>query len=403
MIDRGAAGSLGNHSGERAKLRAAVYSAIENDGVPSWTRRICDYFFTLAILLWLAEGVLRTVPTLGRDVLGTFGILEFAIGTIFVAEWLLRIWTAPDRYHAGAMSERKARLLYIASPMGWIDAGVPLVYFVGDRLFGQGGPVAEVCELLAVFKLTRYFPGLDLVFSVLRTEVRPLGAALAAMLTLLLLASSGMYYLEREAQPEMFASIPHAMWWGIVTIATVGYGDMAPVTLWGKLAAGVVLLIGIALFAVPAGILANGFAVELKKREFIVTWRLIAKLPLFADLDAAVIASIARLLQPRAMPKDSVIVRKGEPGHAMYFILNGQADVHVEPKKVRLGPGTYFGEIALLMDAPRSASIVAATDCELLELGSVEFQRVCTEYPQLKERVEREAAKRMSAISRADR
>ncbi len=193
------------------------------------------------------------------------------------------------------------------------------------------------------------------------------------------------------------------MWWGIVTIATVGYGDMAPVTLWGKLAAGVVLLVGIALFAVPAGILANGFAVELKKREFIVTWRLIAKLPLFADLDAAVIASIARLLQPRAMPKDSVIVRKGEPGLAMYFILKGQTEVHVEPQTVQLGPGTYFGEIALLMDVPRSATVVAATDCELLELGSAEFKRVCAEYPQLKDRVEREAAKRMSAVLQSGR
>jgi len=384
-------------------LRGAVYSAIENDGVPSWPRRACDLFFTSAILLWLAEGVLRTVPTLGRDVLGTFGILELSIGALFVVEWLLCIWTAPERYHAGAMSDVKARLIYLVSPLGLIDAGAPMVFFVGDRLFGLGGPIAEVCELLAVFKLTRYFPGLDLVFSVLRIEMRPLGAALAALLTLLLLASSGMYYLERHAQPELFASIPHSMWWGIVTIATVGYGDMAPITLWGKLWAGAVLLIGIALFAVPAGILANGFAVELKKREFIVTWRLIAKLPLFADLDAAVIASVARLLQPRAMPKDSIIVRKGEPGHAMYFVVSGQAEVHVEPQKVKLGPGTYFGEIALLMDVPRKATVVAATDCELLELGGVEFQRVCDEYPQLKARVEREAAARLSSNSSASR
>lgn len=384
-------------------MRGAVYSAIENDGVPSWPRRACDLLFTSAILLWLAEGILRTVPSLGRDVLGTFGMLEIAIGALFVVEWLLRIWTAPERYHAGAMSDAKARMFYLVSPLGLVDAGVPMVFFVGDRLFGLGGPVAEVCELLAVFKLTRYFPGLDLVFSVLRIEMRPLGAALAALLTLLLLASSGMYYLERDAQPELFASIPHSMWWGIVTIATVGYGDMAPVTLWGKLWAGAVLLIGIALFAVPAGILANGFAVELKKREFIVTWRLIAKLPLFADLDAAVIASVARLLQPRAMPKDSIIVRKGEPGHAMYFVVGGQAEVHVEPQKVKLGPGTYFGEIALLMDVPRKATVVAATDCELLELGSAEFQRVCDEYPQLKARVAREAAARLSSNSSAKR
>jgi voltage-gated potassium channel len=376
-------------------LRSSVYSTIENDGVPSLRRTVCNAAFTLVVLLWLAEGVLRTVPTIGRDFMGTFGRLELTIAALFLFEWGVRVWTAPERYHAGAMSDTKARISYIVSPMGVIDLGVPVVHFVGDRLFGLGGPVVELAELLAVFKLTRYFPGLDLVFSVLRTEVRPLGAALAAMLTLLLLASSAMYYLEREAQPEMFASIPHAMWWGIVTIATVGYGDMAPVTPWGKVTAGGVLLVGIALFAVPAGILANGFATELKKREFIVTWRLIAKLPIFADLDAAVIASIARLLQPRAMPKDSVIVRKGEPGHAMYFILTGQAEVHVEPQTVKLGPGTYFGEIALLMDVPRKASVVAATDCELLELGATEFQRVCAEYPQLKERVEKEAASRL--------
>jgi voltage-gated potassium channel len=177
---------------------------------------------------------------------------------------------------------------------------------------------------------------------------------------------------------------------------------MAPVTVWGKLAAGVVLLIGIALFAVPAGILANGFAVELKKREFIVTWRLIAKLPLFADLDAAIIASVARLLQPRSMPKDSVIIRRGEPGHSMYFILKGEAEVHLEPANVRLGPGSYFGEIALLADAPRGATVVASRDCDLLELGVSDFRRVCLEYPQLKARVESEAAARRGTASRPE-
>lgn len=376
-------------------MRSSVYSTIENDGVPSLRRSVANAFFTLIISAWLAEGILRTLPSSGREFATIFSEIEQAIAALFVADWLLRVWTAPERFHAGAMSEFRARLGYVFSPLGLVDLGVPAAFFIGKSLAGPHSPTIELVELCAVFKLTRYFPGLDLVFAVLRTEIRPLGAALAAMLTLLLLASSAMYYLERDAQPEMFASIPHAMWWGIVTIATVGYGDMAPVTPLGKLTAGGVLLVGIALFAVPAGILANGFATELKKREFIVTWRLIAKLPIFADLDAAVIASIARLLQPRAMPKDSVIVRKGEPGHAMYFILNGQAEVHIEPQTVVLGAGSYFGEIALLMDVPRGATVVATTDCELLELGATEFRRVCIEYPQLKDRVEREAAARL--------
>lgn len=375
-------------------LRAKFHSALENDGIPSRIRRGCDFLFALAIFAWLAEGIFRTVPTLGRDALGTFGLLELGIASLFAAEWLLRVWVAPEHYHAGAMTDFQARRLYLLSPLGLLDCAIPFVYFIGDRVLGLGGALIEIIELLTVFKLTRYFPGLDLVFSVLRTEVRPLGAALAAMLTLLLLASSAMYYLERAAQPEAFVSIPHAMWWGIVTIATVGYGDMAPVTGPGKVVTGIVMLIGIALFALPAGILANGFAVELKKRDFLVTWRLVAKLPIFADLDAAVIASIARLLQPRAMPKDSVVIRKGEPAHGMFFILAGECEVHLPGKTVRIDQGSYFGEMALLSDRPRSATVVAAIDCELLELGSAEFKRVCIEYPQLKERVEAEAKAR---------
>jgi len=376
------------------RLRARFHAALEADGIPSRARNACVALFALAIFLWLAEGVFRTVPTLGRDALGTFGLLELGIGCLFAAEWALRVWIAPEQYHAGAMPDARARRLYVLSPLGLLDLAIPLVHFVGDRLLGGGGAWIEVVELLAVFKLTRYFPGLDLVFSVLRTEMRPLGAALAAMLTLLLLASSAMYYLERAAQPEAFASIPHAMWWGIVTIATVGYGDMAPVTTPGKVVTGVVMLIGIALFALPAGILANGFAVELKRRDFLVTWRLVAKLPVFADLDAGVIASIARLLQPRAMPKDSVVIRKGEPAHGMYFVLAGACDVHLPDKTVRIDQGSYFGEMALLSDRPRQATVVAAVDCELLELGSADFKRVCVEYPQLKARVAAEARRR---------
>jgi voltage-gated potassium channel len=135
--------------------------------------------------------------------------------------------------------------------------------------------------------------------------------------------------------------------------------------------------------------LANGFAVELKKRDFLVTWRLVAKLPLFAELDASVIASIARLLQPKSMPRDGIVFRKGEPGHSMFFVMSGEVEVHVPPKGVRLGAGSYFGEIALVMDT-------AATPCELLELGQTDFQRVCNEYPQLQARVEQEAKTRLA-------
>jgi voltage-gated potassium channel len=322
---------------------------------------------------------------------------EWLISLVFATEFAARVWIAPERFHAGTISDAGARRHYLFSLLGLVDMLAPVASLTGDRMLGLGGPVTEMIELLAVFKLTRYFPGLDLVFAVLRTELRPLGAALAATLTLLLLASAAMYFLEHTAQPQQFASIPHAMWWGIVTIATVGYGDMVPVTTAGKLVSGVVVLIGIALFAVPAGILANGFAVELRKRDFIITWRLVARLPIFAGLDAATIATIARQLQPRSMPKDAVVVRKGEPGHAMYFVQRGSVEVQVAPTPVTLRPGDYFGEIALLHDMPRSATVIAGADCELLELGAVDFARLCAEHPQLRARVVAEAAQRLGS------
>lgn len=380
--------------------RVRVFRLIEDDGLPSTARRVCDALFVLSIAEWLGEGVMRTLPELGPGLRAELRAVEIAVATLFAIEYFLRIWTVPERFHVGAMSDGVARRDYAFSWHGIVDLAVPAAFWIGDIALGMGGGTVEFLELLAVFKLTRYFPGLDLVLSVFRTEARPMAAALAATLTLLLLASSAMYYIERDAQPDAFASIPHAMWWGIVTIATVGYGDMAPVTPFGKIASGIVILIGIALFAVPAGILANGFAIELKKRDFLVTWRLVAKVPLFAELDASVIASIARFLQPRSMPADSVVVRKGEPGHSMFFVMAGEVEVHVPPRSIRLGAGTFFGEIALVMDVPRSATVTAARPTELLELGQNDFQRVCNEYPQLKARVEAEAATRLSGAAK---
>src|SRR5262249_8153395 len=117
-----------------------------------------------------------------------------------------------------------------------------------------------------------------------------------------------MYMLERDAQPTVFTSIPKTMWWGIVTIASVGYGDMTPVTPLGRISGGIVIMLGIAVFAVPAGILATGFAAELRKRDFVVPWDAVAKVPLFANLDARQIADIARLLKPQLAPPRYLIV-----------------------------------------------------------------------------------------------
>jgi voltage-gated potassium channel len=205
-----------------------------------------------------------------------------------------------------------------------------------------------------------------------------------------------MFIIERHAQPETFASIPHTMWWAIVTMATVGYGDISPVTPMGKVFGGIVMIVGIAMFAVPAGILATGFATEIRKRDFVVTWHTVARMPLFAGLEASRIAEIAGLLKRQIVPPHYAIVRRGEPADAMFFIVSGEVEVDVQPYPVRLGKGQYFGEIALLRDTVRTATVTAVTECQLLALDVADFRRLLEAHPDLKATITEVAERRQS-------
>jgi voltage-gated potassium channel len=209
-----------------------------------------------------------------------------------------------------------------------------------------------------------------------------------------------MFMIERRAQPEAFASIPHTMWWAIVTMATVGYGDVVPHTPLGRMFGGVVMVFGIVMFAVPAGILATGFATEIRKRDFVVTWHTVAKMPLFAGLDATRIAEIASLLKPQIVPAHYVVVRRGEPADAMFFIMSGEVEVDVQPYAVRLGRGQYFGEIALLRDTVRSATVTSLKECHLLALDAADFRRLLDAHPELRAAITKVAEQRIAAAHR---
>jgi len=197
----------------------------------------------------------------------------------------------------------------------------------------------------------------------------------------------------------VFSSVHHTLWWAIVTIASVGYGDMIPLTPIARLLSGFLMLLGIAVFAVPAGILATGFAKELRKRDFLVTWKAVSRLPLFSGLDANAIGDISRLLTSQILPPDTVIVRKGDAAQAMFFILEGDVEVEINPKPVRLTAGQYFGEIALLKDVERTATVISITEVQLLVLGVKDFRRLIEENPQIRENITRVAESRLAASS----
>ena len=240
---------------------------------------------------------------------------------------------------------------------------------------------ASLYGFIWVFKPVRYAPGLASLQRVISRARHALLSVLLGFGIVLLAAASLAYLLERDAQPELFGSIPLALWWAIVTLTTTGYGDVTPITPLGRILAGFVMVSGILVFALWAGILATGYAEELRRREFLRTWDLVAKVPFFNNVGASVIADVARLLRARDYPARAAIMRRGEPGDCMYFIASGEVEVRLRPGVVRLGPGEFFGEIALLTGEPRNATVVAVQPCTLLTLDIVDFRQLLGRQP----------------------
>jgi voltage-gated potassium channel len=306
----------------------------------------------------------------------------------FFAEYVLRLMAAPGAPGAAHRGKWRSRLAWAKSFGGVFDllGALPGVL---DVVFDP--PHASLFGFIWAFKLVRYSPGLASLERVISNARQALLSVLLGFGIVLLLAASLAYLLERSSQPDVFGSIPAALWWAIVTMTTTGYGDVVPQTVLGRMLAGIVMISGIAVFALWAGILATGYFEETRRREFLRTWDLVAKVPFFHDVGAAVIADVAQLLRPRDYPAGAVIVRRGERGDCMYFVVSGEVEVRVRPKSIRSGPGAFFGELALLTGDPRNATVVAVRQCTLLRLDIVDFRQLLGRQPELA-RIIREAA-----------
>ena len=298
----------------------------------------------------------------------------------FFAEYVLRLAAAPGAPGAAHRGKWQSRLAWATSLGGVFDflGALPGVL---DVVFNPSS--ASLFGFIWAFKLVRYSPGLASLGRVISNARQALLSVLLGFGILLLLAASLAYLLERSTQPEVFGSIPAALWWAIVTMTTTGYGDVVPQTVLGRALAGVVMISGIAVIALWAGILATGYFEEVRRREFLRTWDLVAKVPFFHDVGAAVIADVAQLLRPRDYPAGAVIVRRGERGDCMYFVVSGELEIRVMPEAIRLGAGDFFGELALLTGDPRNATVVATGQCTLLRLDIVDFRQLLGRQPEL--------------------
>ncbi len=251
-----------------------------------------------------------------------------------------------------------------------------------------------------ILKLLRDSTSFRLVGKVLANEARNLLGVMSIFGIVLFVASLAAYVIERDAQPDKFGSIPQAMWWAVVTLSTTGYGDEIPQSLAGRVLAGVVMTSGIGVFALWAGILATGFAEELRRQDFVRKWQLVSAVPLFQKLGSPELVGIVRALRPRNLSAGAVICRKGETGDQMFFIVEGHVSV-AAASPVELGPGTFFGEMALITGEPRSATVVATTAVSLLSLHSLDFQVLSSRNPEIAEIIRKTARERRAAAPKS--
>ena len=330
--------------------------------------------------------MLQSIPELASEYVTLFATIEIVTLAVLTIEYGLRVWVAVEHASYRHLRHWKARLRFIRSGQGIIDLLVVLPFCFAFVLPADFR-VILVLRVIRFLKLVRYSASMRSLLDTLYAERRALFGCLVIVLAAALMAATIMHLVEGKAQPDKLGTIPDAMWWAIVTVGTIGYGDVVPITLAGKLVASVTIFIGLILVALPVGIVATAFVNEFHRRDFVVTLGMVAHVPLFAELNAAEITDVMRLLRAQQIEKDSIIVRRGEPAHSMYFIAAGEVEVQLKETGIRLGPGHFFGEVAALRRARRSATVIAVTRVSLLVLDAQDLRSLMEREPRIAARI----------------
>jgi len=247
------------------RARKRVWQVLEGQARDVRARAV-SAALTLLIIANILSVILETMPGVGSRMSGVLESFEALSVVVFAVEYALRLWscTVQEAYRRAG-----GRLRFALTPLAVVDLAVivpallPWDFFV-DLRFAR---ILRLMRLLRVFKMARYSKAVRLFVQVLEAKRADLGVIALLLGLLVVLASSSMYFAEHQAQPQVFSSIPASMWWSVQTLTTVGYGDIYPITPFGKLLGTGIALMGIGLFALPAGILAAGFAEEIERQR----------------------------------------------------------------------------------------------------------------------------------------
>ena len=247
-------------------IRRRLYEVLERARDDDRLSAVVDIAIISVIGVNVVAIVIETLPWVTPPLARVLYLLEVVSVVLFTVEYVLRLWTA--RYRRPGQGGLAGALRFAVSPAGLIDllAIVPFYLpLIGvDLRFVR---VLRIARFLRLLKLGRYLRSVSLFGKVVRERRDELLITVMMTALVLLVASILMYYIEGEAQSDKFPNILSSLWWAVVTLTTIGYGDVVPVTGWGRLLSGLVAVMGIGLVAVPTGIVSSGFIEELAKRR----------------------------------------------------------------------------------------------------------------------------------------
>lgn len=387
---------------EPKTLRERAYAVIEGGRGHERASEAFDAVIVLLIVANIVAFCLETVPSIGQAHATFFAWFDAVSVGIFTIEYALRVWTAVEVPYLRRLPGWRARLAYALRPALIIDL-IAIAPFYLHQFVELDLRVLRVLRLLRFLKLARYSPAMHTLVRVIANERRSLTAAGLLLGGALLIASTGMYYLEGHVQPDKFGSVPEAAYWAMTTLTTVGYGDVTPVTPLGKLFAMVVMLAGLCILALPVAIISTGFAQEVGRRDFVINWSLMSRIPLLAELDAGQVAEIMPLFHAHHLPPGVEVIAGGAVSNATYFLASGRVELRAPEFTRTYETGDFFGIVSMLDGDRTPGPFITITKCRLLKLDRDDFRRLESLSPTVAAHVRATASNRRATREAAQR
>ncbi len=244
--------------------RKWLYQVLEQD-----RHGLSSQFINIALMLLILANVVCIVASSEESINARFSdffhYFEIFSLIVFTIEYLVRVWVSVERSEKDLTQPLKSRIRHLFTPMALVDLLAILPSFL--LLLGSDFLILRVLRLVRVFKLSRYSRSMELLITVSKQEAETIISAIFILIILIIISATGIYIVEGDAQPDEFGSIPRALWWATVTLTTVGYGDVVPITTLGRMLGIVIVITGIGMAALPAGIMASGFTSEISRRR----------------------------------------------------------------------------------------------------------------------------------------